>query len=200
MKIISLFIIVCLLIFYSCSENSTEGNVDSNILIPFKVGNNWEYKNIYYDTLGNVIDTHNTVEQIIKDTVIFNLLFYKYDNSPAHLTYKKDGIWFYEIVDSVIEEQSLYLKYPCKTGDTYRFSIGRPPSDVSIISTAQNVQVEAGTFSCILYHFKHDSINGYNNLYVAPGIGTIKYEHFYGRQSSTIYKTSESTLIRYQLY
>ncbi len=200
MKIISLFIIVCLLIFYSCSENSTEGNVDSNILIPFKVGNNWEYKGIYYDTLGNVIDTHNTVEQIIKDTIISNMHFYTYDNWGVYYTIKEDGVWMYLFYQNGTEEHYLYDKYPCKTNDTYSFPFGRPPAIVTVLSTNQSIQVEAGTFSCILYHFQFDSLNSYNNIYIAPGIGIIKYEHFQGRQSSTAYKTIESNLIRYQLY
>jgi len=200
MKATILIIMISLFFCFFCSEHSTEGNSSANNLIPFKVGNYWEYKTILYDTLGNIRDIHYGTSRIIKDTVIFNLHFYKYDNSTIHFITKEDGIWIYKISYTGDEEHSLYLKYPCKTGDTYRFTLGRPPCEVSVLSTKQQVQVEAGTFSCIVYHFKLDSMEAYNNYYYAPGVGEVKGEVFDGRVTSTTYKSSESQLIRYQLY
>lgn len=198
MKMLFIFLFISLMIIiYSCNESSTDGNSDVSSLIPFKLNNSWEYEHLIYDSSGNVF-ADTTITQVIKDTTIFNIHFYKYDNSVIHYTTKEDGIWMYFILDTGNEEHCLYFKYPCKTGDTYPFTLGRPPAIVSILSTNQNIQVEAGTFSCILYHFEFDSL-GYTNFYIAPGIGIIKNEVFEQRINSTSFKLSEERLLSYHL-
>lgn len=193
------FLIACLIIIsYSCDENSTGEYSDAKGLIPFKLNNSWEYLNIISDSSGNVIGTDTITMRIIKDTIISNIHFYKYDNSVLHLTSKQDGIWIYFISDS-IEEYYLEYKYPCKTGDTYSFLYGRPPAVVSVVLTSTNVQVEAGTFSCILYRFDLDGLDSYNDIYIAPGVGIVKIEHYEARISSAIYKSSERRLISHHL-
>jgi hypothetical protein len=75
---------------------------------------------------------------------------------------------------------------------------GRPPAAVSVLSTNQNIQVEAGTFSCIFYHFEFDSL-GYTDFYIAPEIGIIKNEVFEQRINNTPFKRLEERLLSYHL-
>lgn len=199
----SLILVIFSLIFNnSCSEHSTDGNNDSKYLIPFKVGNSWEYENIFYDTAGNVMSTSTKTEKIIKDTIMFNMHFYMmYINWGVYLTNKADGVWEYHIsLDSVIINRALIYKYPCKTGDTYHISLGRPEPDVIIISTNEAVEVESETFNCILYRYQFDEPDdNHRNFYFAPGVGKIKYENYQRTPSGTLYKFREERLINYQL-
>ena len=201
MKTSLLFIIVFLMISYSCSEQSTDGNNESKYLIPFKVGNSWQYENTYYDTAGNVLSTSTNTEQITKDTIMFNLHFYMYNDWVAYFINKTDGVWMYEIsLDSVIINKALLYKYPCKTGAAYHISLGRPEPDVTILSTNEVVEVESGIFNCILYRYQYDDPrNTYRNFYFAPGIGRVKYQNYQRTLSGTLYKFREEHLISYQL-
>jgi hypothetical protein len=200
MKLAFVFLIATLIILnYSCNENSTDSNY-SDSLIPFKLNNSWEYLHFIYDTSGNVMDTYTATERIIKDTIISDIHFYKYDNSVRHLTSKQDGIWMYFISDTGVDESSLYYKFPCKTGDIYNVTIGRPPAVASVLSTNDNVTVESGTFNCILYRFDFDMNDSYHNIYISPGIGIIKYEHYQARTTGTVYKSTEERLLSYHLY
>lgn len=201
MKLSCFFLIISLtMLNYSCDENSTEGNFSDN-LIPFKLNNSWEYVHFLYDSSGNVISLDTAITQIVKDTVISGIRFYKYGiNSIDHYTTKEDGVWlyFFHFVDST-EEHSLYFKYPCKNGDTYSFTLGRPHALVSIISTNQSVEVEAGIFTCILYRFDLEGLDSYINIFIAPGIGIVKYENYQKRTTNTIYKFAEERLLSYHL-
>lgn len=193
------FFIGLVLVSYSC-DDSTTNSYFPNRLIPFKLNNSWEYVHFFYDTSGNVISLDTTITQVVKDTVISGIRFYKYGNySIDHYTTKEDGIWLYEFHLDSTEEHSLYFKYSCKKGDTYPFILGRPHAVVSILSTNQSVQVEAGTFSCILYRFDLEGLDSYLNIYIAPGIGIVKYENFQARKSGTIYKRAEERLVSYHL-
>ena len=198
MKLPFAFLIVSLtLLNYSCNENSTDSN-SSDSLIPFKLNNSWEYSHFIYDTSGNVMGTFTATERIIKDTIISDIHFYKYDNSARHLTSKQDGIWMYFISDTGVGESSLYYKFPCKAGDIYNVTIGRPPAVASVLSTNDTVTVEAGTFNCILYRFEFD-IDHFSNTYIAPGIGIIKHEFFEKYQTIATFKRSEERLLSYHL-
>jgi hypothetical protein len=108
-------------------------------------------------------------------------------------------VWLYEFHILEPEEHSLYLKYPCKQSDTYSFTLGRPPAAVSILSTNKNVQVEAGTFSCILYRFDLEGLDSYHDYYVAPGIGIVKVESYRPKVSGAFFKSAEARLVSYHL-
>jgi hypothetical protein len=200
MKELSIFLFIGLIIVsYSCDDNSTDGYF-SQELIPFKLNNSWESVHFLYDSLGNVLGTFNNVGTILKDTVISEMRFYSYGSSIFYYTNKNDGVWLYEFPSGGPEEHYLYFKYPCNKGDTYPFTFGRPHSVVYILSTNQSVQVEAGTFKCILYHFDLDSLDSYNDIYIAPGVGTVKAEHYESRRpGGIIYKSSEERLVSYHL-
>jgi hypothetical protein len=189
-----------MLISYSCDDGTTNSYFP-NSLIPFKLNNSWESVHFLYDSSGIPFYADTHVTQIVKDTVISGIRFYKYEKySIDHYTTKPDGIWLYEFhfVDST-EEHSLYFKYPCKQGDTYTFTLGRPHAVVTVISTNQNVQVEAGTFSCILYRFDLEGLDSYLDFYAAPGVGIVKVESYSPKVSGTIYKSSEERLLSYHL-
>lgn len=200
MKSGTIFLFISLIILsYSC-DDSTTNSYFATRLIPFKLNNSWESVHFYYDSSGNVIDTLNTVDTILKDTVISGMRFYSYGSLIYYYTNKDDGVWLYEFSFGGTEEHYLYFKYPCNKGDTYPFPFGRPHAVVSIISTNQSVQVEAGTFSCILYRFDLEGLDSYLNIYIAPGIGIVKAESYQPRRSgSTFYKSSEERLVSYHL-
>jgi len=196
MKIVNVFLISCI-IFISCNENSTENNLDNISLIPFKMNNYWKYNDSKYDSTGNIFISDTIIYKVDIDTIILNQQFFKYDISNFYYTVKEDGIWQYEILgDSV--KNCLYLKYPCKIGDTYTFTFGRP-NIVTVTSLNEKVTVEAGEFTCIEYHLEYNSVSPYINIYVAPGVGIIKQESFSGTHYSSDYKTGEESLLQYQL-
>jgi hypothetical protein len=201
MKKLSIFFFIWLmLVSYSC-DDSTTNSYFATSLIPFKLNNSWESVHFLYDSSGIPFYADTHVTQIVKDTVISGTRFYKYGKySIDHYTAKADGIWLYEFHLDSTEEHSLYFKYPCKKGDTYPFTLGRPHAVVSILSTNQSVQVEAGTFECILYRFDLDGLDSYLDFYAAPGIGIVKAESYQSRRSGgTIYKNSEERLLSYHL-
>lgn len=200
MKKSIIFLFISLIAVNSSCDDSTTNSYFTNSLIPFKLNNSWENVHFLYDSSGIPLYVDTTVAQIVIDTVISGTHFYKYGKySIYHYTTKEDGIWEYEFHLDSTEKHSLFLKYPCKQGDTYTFTLGRPPAVVSILSTNQNIQVEAGTFSCILYRFDLEGLDSYLNFYVAPGVGIVKAESYRPKVSGTFFKSAEERLLSYHL-
>ena len=200
MKRLSIFLFSCLIIVSnSCDDNSTDSYFSKN-LIPFKLNNSWESVHFLYDSSGIAFYSDTIVTQIVKDTVISGIRFYKYGKySIDHYTTKPDGIWLYFFHFDSTEEHSLYFKYPCEQGNTYTFTLSRPPAVVSVLSTNHSVQVEAGTFSCILYRFDLEGLDSYHDFYVAPGVGIVKAESYRPKVSGTFFKSAEDRLLSYHL-
>ncbi|MBK9098703.1 MAG: hypothetical protein IPM14_11425 [bacterium] len=201
MKKSIIFLFISLIAVSSSCDDSTTNSYFPNSLIPFKLNNSWESVHFLYDSSGIPFYTDTIVAQIVKDTVISGIRFYKYGlYSIDHYTSKDDGIWlyFFHFVDST-EEHSLYFKYPCKQGDTYNFTLGRPHAVVTVLSTNQNIQVEAGTFSCILYRFDLEGLDSYHNYYIAQGVGIVKAESYRSKVSGTFFKSAEDRLLSYHL-
>ena len=199
MKRISFFVIGSLIIIYSCNENSTGINPAGDNIIPLKVGNSWKMEVSFYDSLGNVFYVDTSTSQIMKDTLISGLHLFSYGGDIFYYANREDGLWSYEFHLSGEEVSYLYYKYPCKSGDTYSVTVGRPPAVVTVVSKNETVQVEAGTFSCILYRFDFEEIASHINIYAAPGIGIVKSEHFSRGDISASYKDWEDHLLEYQV-
>ena len=197
-KLSSLLFISLFMISISCDDNSTDGGYYTNRLIPFKLNNSWEYVHFIYDTSGGILGQNTHLTKVIKDTVISKTHFYAYGNWGDYYTTNGDGVWFYLFYQNGTEEHYLYYKYPCKTNDTYSFPFGRPPAIVTVLSTNKSVQVEAGTYSCILYRFDLEGTDSYSNFYISPGIGIVKTEHYQTSSHDKIYKSSEERLLSYQ--
>ena len=122
---------------------------------------------------------------------------FSYGGDRFYSANREDGLWNYSFDYYGSEEHYLYLKYPCRAGDTYDYPAGRPPGVVTVVSTNESIQVKAGTFSCILYRFDFEEIVSHLNIYAAPGIGIVKSEHFSRGDISASYKDWEDHLLEY---
>ena len=199
MRLSFLFLISCVIINYSCTENSTGVILGGDNIMPLKLGNYWKMEHTLYDSFGNVFYIDTTSQQVVRDTLLNNVHLFSFGSYKYYYTNNADGLWDYIFNSSGNEEHYLYLKYPCKAGDIYNYSITRPDAVVTVVSTNETVPIKAGSFSCILYRFDFPEIVAHTNIYATPRIGIIKYEHFSRGDIATSYKDIEEQLLEYQL-
>lgn len=168
-------------------------------IIPLAVGNQWWGTLLILDSSGAAIDTFKRVHQIIGDSVISNGFtvdsltgdttfhtetWYKWQTiyndtgiSSATVlflfTNKKDGIHG----QSSSLGPSLSYKFPAVVGDTFLttfsfLTLGK----LSVRSTDTVITIDQGTHSCYQYASDGRSILGASREFVAPNIGTVKWE------------------------
>ncbi|MFH1051942.1 MAG: hypothetical protein V1779_13555 [bacterium] len=182
----------------SCEENSTEPNINNDVLIPLKVGNYW--KALFYDyDFGGEPDTVGIY--VVKDSVWNNEKIYRISQSPDSIDYEApfyinryDGCYFLFDVKS---NPILYFKFPVKEGETYMSIVGT----MCVEKINVEYTVPAGTFKCYKYvtEYAMDDVINKTIIYFSPGIGQIATENYYKDNNRDMYLESKWELIEYKV-
>jgi hypothetical protein len=159
-------------------------------IMPLKVGNCWIYETTFLDTLGNVILVAPETLAVVVDTMIKGETWFRVKN--VLYTNRSSGLWIWGT-----DEPYLFYKYPTEVGDSTLTGYG---TIQTVTATARQVNVPAGTFSCVEYSQRFGSIIGYVE-YCSYNVGVIRYDEFCDKyDGNRIYHhCKQSLLISYQL-
>jgi len=124
---VAAFAAICILICLSaCSDGITDPPVESGVIVPLTVGNQWWGKIIYYDPTGAAVDTSELRYRVSGDTLIDGETWAMWELSmndamlgSAPVRNTDQGYW---------SGSALQLKYPASASDTYQWvSSDLPP-------------------------------------------------------------------------
>jgi hypothetical protein len=204
------FIVVLLAVLVAGCDSSS-GPSTISVLVPLAIGNTWVYVETDFDSTGALVKTSEYIREITDTTIIEGELYYRF-NTSAFATNRHDGYW----VTSGFSPAWRYVKYPALVGeitdrDTLRTAIIGPDpnervfSETILISTVTSVSVPAGTF--IAYQYESIYVLESNDkpiikdvLYMTPGVGEIKSEHYNYLEDGTAWLTDRSELKSYTLH
>lgn len=173
MKIRIIFIMIALIVC-ACSKN--ENIIDPNqfsFIIPLKVGNEWQYKMDYYDSLGRFDSSKQLTSKVLSvNDNWFLMENFGFFTETAVYKNIEDGFHIYnKVAGSSLE--ALLFKYPIKKGDKYYVNA----STLEAASTDTLIKTSKGDFRCIEYHYYPNSRGfkyiGYR-FFISPGIGIIR--------------------------
>jgi len=192
-----LFAVILFFTFY-CSE-PTEINPFPTEIIPLDMGNSWSYVRTNYDSTGIVEYTEDITSTIDKDTLIDELTWYGYSDTPEGIWFvnKPDGYWGFARRNngsSIIDTMLLVYKYPAIVGDVFDF----PSFRREVVSINELITVPAGSYKTI--HYVDTFIDSSNYLqdsfetFVAKGIGIIKRMQIGKKQDGTKFMVFEEEL------
>jgi hypothetical protein len=174
-----------------CSNDSNPTKSNSAVeIIPLELGNIWKYQYQTFDTSGAVLQNIVSQNTITGDTTIENNIWYYFSEDALFFSNYEDGFHTYNQYDS---QNELVYKYPCNIGDKY--------SQWEITSIDTQITVPAGSFKCILYHFRLNTNYSYGNreVFIKPGLGRIKSIEYGLIPNQPIFKWKVSELVEYQL-
>jgi hypothetical protein len=216
LKIFIMLFLFSLIFLIGCNENSVNPSSES-LFYPIKVGNSWKYDFKDYDSTGILVYEGPIDEKFIYARMKDDQLVYQFDSplnppSPACCDYryyfqnKTDGVHRLVASDSTgyWVYDYLWYKYPSSENDF--FTNGRNDYDTTfVISLNDTVVCDAGIFECIVYkNITRDiedstftKILGYTYTYVSKGIGKIKFELYWSKNSGEYYKNYEYSLNSY---
>lgn len=195
----SLLVILLFITFTGCKKEDLTGpeQTQASVIMPLKVGNEWNFTEAYYDSTEKVIINIDTQNKVIKDTVIQNETWAVMDFGYVKqlFTNRQDGLYF--SLPNQFSPQ-LAFKYPVEKGYIYNYETG----SLAIVSTDTSITVPAGKFSCIKYYMEvkgNGILSSYAYIFMSPQIGIIKSERYAKKKSGKFYKASEAVLKSYKL-
>jgi hypothetical protein len=203
--ILALLFLTLIFNFISCEDNPTKSNLFPTEMIPLKMGNSWSYVRTNYDSTGIVEYTENITSTIDKDTLIDELTWYGYSDTPSGIwfTNKSNGYWVYarwNNGNAIVDTMLLIYKYPAIVGDVFDF----PSFRREVVSTNELITVPAGSYKTI--HYSDTFLDSSNYLldsfeiFVAQGIGLIKRVQIGRKQDGTRFMVFEEELENYSLH
>ncbi len=190
MKIKTLLIylsIIVLLMIDGCKKNDNPvdngGAVQATELMPLKIGNQWTYRNISYDTSGNVQHIDTSMFKIVRDTTIQSEKWYfigRDSTAIELLTNRSDGLWYMRV--SIAPQAAiLFAKYPANVNDTW---LCADSSTAKLSAKDVNVSVPKGTYACFQYTYADKNTQFVSMVrYFPVGVGFVRDE-FYSKTNS----------------
>jgi len=202
--ILALLFLTLIFNFISCEDHPTKSNPFPAEMIPLKMGNSWSYVRTNYDSTGIVEYTEDITSTIDKDTLIDELTWYGYSDTPEGIWFanKSDGYWGFarwNNGNAIVDTMILIYKYPAIVGDVFDF----PSFRREIVSTNELITVPAGSYKTI--HYSDTFLDSSNYLldsfeiFVAQGIGLIKRVQIGRKQDGTRFMVFEEELENYTL-
>ncbi|MBC8044727.1 MAG: hypothetical protein IAF08_14920 [Rhizobacter sp.] len=178
----------------SCKEN-TGTSVDtasSSQIIPLEIGNQWIYKNVYYDSLGAItFDALDTVT-IIKDTTISGEKWFRLQGSVGYsfdVIHRADGYYYYGDGGAILQ-----YKYPANLNERYQTYVATPTDTMVVASFNSVTTVQAGTYTCYQYNrFVPSRPTVRQTTWIEAGKGIIKEEAYGG--TTTVFLSSRAELV-----
>ena len=203
MKKLIMLLIMGTMFLTNCKENSTDPSGDS-VLWPFAVGNYWYFANYSYITSDpDTKEYFDTLKLIVEEEIVVeNETWYKMNLGDNLFKNDENGVWLLDPDEDdqyLLENKTMILKYPSQVGDKWQEI--NDGSKYETIGLNEQVNVEAGTFSCL--HFV--AMNPYDDdyrthLYFSPNVGYIKNKMIYeiideNDVQDTVYNISQ--LVKY---
>lgn len=177
----------------SCKENTATSidTAENSQIIPLEIGNQWIYKNVYYDSAGtptlNVLDTVT----IIKDTTISGEKWFRLQGSVGYsydVIHRADGYYYYG------GGAILQYKYPANLNERYQTYIATPTDTMVVASFNSITTVQAGTYTCYQYNrFVPSRATVRQTTWIEAGKGIIKEELYGG--TTTVFLSSRAELV-----
>jgi hypothetical protein len=155
-------------------DDSAVNTTESNQIVPLKIGNQWVYENVYYDTLGRqtreVIDTVT----IAKDTTIAGEKWFRLVGSVGYsfdVTNRTNGYSYY------FSGAILQYKYPVALNERYQTFVATPNDTMLVSSLNAATTTPAGTFTAYKYdRYVPGRATVRQTSWVTPNQGIIKEE------------------------
>ena len=161
------------LLIFSCSDKVVEPEqIDTSVITPLAVNNNWKYEAGYYNTAGAEDSSKSLILFISKDTLIDTTTWYKIPGNSLDIFYqnRSNGLWIKE--DSISER--LGFLYPVNADTIYiSGSTWISASSTMIPITTSS----AGQFSCLKYTIVQAMDHSDSIIcYLSPGFGLIRQD------------------------
>jgi len=189
-KIVFLFVLVSF--YYSCSDENSpiiyQGKNDE--IYPLAISNKWEYSRSTYDINYNIIGKDTLSTEIDMSYLKNGVEWFGIESSYLQISKQSNGIWMQETQAPVEPIPSLVYKYPTFSGDSYPYW--------KVISTQEIIKIGLGYFRTIHYRYLRNSeTKEYDDYFLCPGIGLIKYNRVKKDTSGKYYIEIEEELIKY---
>lgn len=161
------------LVILSCSDKPVEPEqINTSVIMPLAVNNNWKYEANYYNTAGAGDSSKNLILFISKDTLIDSTNWYKIPGNSIDIFYqnRSDGLWIKEDTNS----ERLGFLFPV-TSDTVYISGNTQIITADLMFPITTVL--AGQFSCLKYTIVQAPDHSDSIIcYLSPGYGLIRQD------------------------
>ena len=194
MKRLILTVTASLSIFaIGCNDSNGPLPVNTSVIMPLAVGNQWIGLITDFDNKGNVVSQKFDTLKVYKREFVNGEVWYYMDHFPLSwgmglyaFTNRRDGL--YECDSNLFAQAKLIAKYPAMPRDTFSSTFEGSPNGAfsmyeHVVDTLhQPITVPAGTYSCYVYHFEGYDWNGSDvrrgvlgpEEFYAPGVGLIQ--------------------------
>jgi hypothetical protein len=182
-------LLVTLFLQAGCKKDDNpvnQGGTNPTVLMPLKIGNQWIYRAVSLDSLGNVQNSDTSTFKIVRDTSIQNEKWYfigRDSTARELLTNRSDGLWYMRLTSSGTVAQSvvLFAKHPANVNDTW---LGPDSTTAKLLAKNVSVTVPQGTYSCFQYTYANKNTQDLQQTkYFPVGVGFVRDE-FYSKTSS----------------
>ena len=150
--------------------SSTEGDE----IVPLKIGNQWVYENISYDTLGQLITTVLDTVTIAKDTTMSGEQWFRLVGSVGYsfdVTNRANGYNYF------FNGAILQYKYPVALNERYQTFVATPNDTMVVSSLNALTSTPLGTFTAYKYdRYVPGRASIRQTSWVMPNQGIIKEE------------------------
>ncbi len=187
---ITLLVFSLILVACSSENNPIIHQGKNGEIYPLAIGNKWEYSRTIHEPQFN-IHSKDTISREIYSSYLKNgVEWFGIAYSFFQISKQSDGIWVQHTQSPNEPTPSLMYKYPTFSGDSY--------SHWKVISIEKIIKIGLGYFRTIHYRFLLDSeTNEYEDFFLCPGIGIIKYHLVRKDNSGKYYISVDQELINY---
>ncbi len=184
LKLVTLMSCVCIcFVALSCNETAIPPAGSSNVIMPLRVNNTWEYEVILFDTAGNRTASFRDTMAIVAELEIGAEKWFVDDDGVIQMN-RATGRWVFSGVPYLAE------KYPASLNDAYMLSDSI--TVVYVAGTGETVRVPYGTFSTYVYRRIRNGVLT-AELYFAPNTGLVRLDR-YSLDADRVYR-SESRIL-----
>ena len=178
------YFLFAILLYSSCKDTGVQPTTPISTF-PLKVGNQWNFQQVNFDTLGNTSWSQSDSIRIIGDTIIAGDRWYYYNYHGHLLSFRnsESGVLARLVSPNTDGIAKLYLKFPAHVGDSYGFPIVGfsgfnawldTAVQCTVMSLDTVVTVALGTFHC--YQFRVGTSNTWWDNFVSQDYGWISEE------------------------
>lgn len=216
-----LILLILALSCYSCQETGLEENY--NIIIhdtdikPLKVGNEWNYEIIYYDSTESFFASELLTYEITTKQLRNGEEWYTEEhtgenlNTSLDITNRDNGLWGWNSSSDFNPNQPYRIvSYPVSIKEEFVVSIYENTTDDTlkiirqVTDIGKKVKVKAGNFRCIEYTDRRissdgDTLDPFIKVYYSPQVGLIKTLRYYKLKSGREILSQEQNLTSYKI-
>jgi hypothetical protein len=183
----------------ACSKDEDSGITQGEPtvkIMPLAMNNQWDFKVVRVDSLGDTLQSLAQSMIIIGDTSVSGTTWYQYQMGFSQSTgpfpmmaNKNDGLW--AAGPDAGDLPYMLAKYPASVGEIWTNASGSDTFSVEAVDL--NITVPAGTYDCMKYVI-HRPTGDSTHSYFAPGVGLVKQTFFANDRSEVRTELSGVTL------